>query len=126
MNFTIVLFVITLIPFIATVGLAMHIEKRVSEMMDEKYIEIVKPMLSIGDLVAINNSFDGKRYSLGIVSGVHSDFITYINERGVKDEIYIKQITKIYCSKDLSAEWKARVKRNFENDMRRVMEEDTE
>lgn len=125
MFFSIVLSLITIILLIATVLLVMNSEKRVSEMMDEKYIEIVKPMLSIGDIIAINHELDNDKYDLGIVTDVSGELVYYLSERGVKNQTFIKQITKIYCSKDLSAEWKARVKRNFENDMRRVMEEGT-
>lgn len=126
MIFSFVLFVITLILFIATVLLVMNSEKRVNEMLDKKYIKIVKPMISIGDIIAINHELDNDKYDLGIVTDVSGEFVYYLGERGVKEQTFIKQITKIYCSKDLSAEWKARVKRNFEDDMTRVMEEDTE
>ncbi len=104
----------------------MNSEKRVNEMLDEKYIEIVKPMISIGDIIAINHELDNDKYDLGIVTNVSGEFVYYLGERGVKKQTFIKQITKIYCSKDLSAEWKARVKRNFDKEMRRVMEEGTE
>ncbi|MGJ8731409.1 hypothetical protein ACRW9N_13270 [Listeria aquatica] len=126
MIFSFVLFVITLILFIATVGLAMNSEKRVNEMLDKKYIKIVKPMLSIGDIIAINHELDNDKYDLGIVTDVSGELVYYLSEKGFKEQTFIKQIAKIYCSKDLSAEWKARVKRNFDKEMRRVMEEDTE
>lgn len=126
MFFSIVLFVITLILFIATVGLAMNSENRVNEMLDKKYIEIVKPMLSVGDIIAINHELDNDDYDLGIVTYVSGKFVYYLSEKGVKKKTFIKQITKIYCSKDLSAEWKAKVKQNFEDDMKKVMEEESE
>lgn len=126
MFFSLVLSLITIILLIATVLLVMNSENRVKEMLNEKYVEIVKPMLSIGDIIAINHELDNDDYDLRIVTDVSGEFVYYLSEKGVKKQTFIKQITKIYCSKDLSAEWKAKVKQNFENDMRRVMEEGLE
>ncbi|EUJ24240.1 hypothetical protein MFLO_15673 [Listeria floridensis FSL S10-1187] len=94
-----------------------------NEMLNEKYVEIVKPMISIGDIIAINHKLDNDDYDLGIVTNVSGKFVYYLNEKGVKKQTFIKQITKIYCSKDLSVEWKDKVKQNFEDDIKRVMKE---
>lgn len=85
------LFVITVIMLVVTLWHCLTIELKVDMMVAEKYIEILKPILSV---VYIEND----DYKVGIVTTIFGDKINYINEDGREDWIYIKQILKIYCN----------------------------
>lgn len=108
------LFVITVIMLVVTLWHCLNIELKVDTMVDEKYIEILKPMLSVGDIVALNVYIENDGYKVGIVTSIFGDKINYISEDGRKDWIYIKQISKIYCNDEMAKKVKAKAVKNFE------------
>lgn len=111
---SIVLFVITLIMLIVTLIQSFKTAEKVSKLVDKKYIEILKPMLSIGDVIALDIYDEDGLHEIGIVTNISGDEICYIGADGKEYLHYIKKISKIYCSEEISKRVKDNVIRNFE------------
>ncbi|EAC8986568.1 hypothetical protein [Listeria seeligeri] len=99
---------------IVTITQCLNATDKVNKMVDNKYIEILKPMLSIGDLVLLDVcEVDGSR-AVGIVTDIYDNRIGYIGKNGQKDWINIKWVLKIYCSEETIKKFKAQAFKNFE------------
>lgn len=99
---------------VVTVSQCLNVAVEVAKMVDDKYVEIIKPMLSVGDLVLLNVcEVDGSR-TMGIVTDIYGDRISYISKNGQKDWIGIKWVLKIYCREETTKSFKAQAVKNFE------------
>ncbi|MBC1832292.1 hypothetical protein [Listeria seeligeri] len=88
--------------------------EKISKLVDKKYIEILKPMLSVGDLVLLDVcEVDGSR-AVGIVTNIYDDRINYVDKDGRKNWINIKWVLKIYCSEEITKKFKTQAVKNFE------------
>lgn len=105
---------VTLLLLMVIIYVGLNAEFKVDQMVKERYREIIKPMLSIGDIVAINMSMDNSEYVVGIVTSITSDGISYIGQDGRKSWVGLSQISKIYCNDEMAKKVKAKAVKNFE------------
>ncbi|MBC1851168.1 hypothetical protein [Listeria seeligeri] len=99
---------------IVTITQCLNATYKVNKMVDNKYIEILKSMLSIGDLVLLDvYEVDGSR-AVGIVTDIYDNMIVYIDKDGQKWRTNIKWVLKIYCSEEITKKFKAQAVKSFE------------